>query len=266
MRAGRGFGVVLDAEDRQPLVAHAFEGLVVEVDVAGLDVGGKRGGIDGEAVVLGGDLDLARSLVADRLVGAAVAELELERLAAEGLAQELVAQADAEDRDTARLGGRPDQGLERLIGFEQRAGSPGPLERKMPSGWCSRIASAGMRAGHDRHAAADLDQVPRDVPLHAEIERHDVRAGVRAGLGSRAGRRLRGARSSSNSRFSPGSQVTLAGHDLARQVAADQAGALPAPWPPGWRRRGRSSRGCPSSPLARASAGPAPGCRSPRCR
>ena len=83
VRAGRGLGVVLDAEDRQARVAEAFEGLVVEVDVAGLDVGGQGRGVDGEAVVLGGDLDLAGALVADRVVGAAVAELELEGRAAE---------------------------------------------------------------------------------------------------------------------------------------------------------------------------------------
>ena len=109
VRTGRGLGVILDAEDRQPLVPQPFEGLVVQVDVAGLDVGGQRGGVDGEAVVLRRDLDLAGPLVADRVIGAAVAELELEGLGAERLAEELVAQADPEDRDAARLGGGPDQ-------------------------------------------------------------------------------------------------------------------------------------------------------------
>ena len=59
MRAGGGLGVVLHAEDGQALVPHALEGLIVQVDVAELDVGGKRGGVDGEAMILGGDLDLA---------------------------------------------------------------------------------------------------------------------------------------------------------------------------------------------------------------
>ncbi len=62
MGAGGGFGVVLDAEDRQMSVSKPFERLVVEVDVARLDVGRQRRGIDGEAVVLSGDLDLARSV------------------------------------------------------------------------------------------------------------------------------------------------------------------------------------------------------------
>ena len=109
VRTGRGLGVILDAEDRQALVPQSLEGLVVQVDVTGLDVGGQRGRVDGEAVVLGRDLDLAGRLVADRVVGASVAELELEGLRAEGLAEELMAQADPEDRDAARLGGGSDQ-------------------------------------------------------------------------------------------------------------------------------------------------------------
>ena len=45
----------------------------------------------------------------------------------------------------------------------------------MPSGSCSRIAAAGVEPGHDRDPAAGLDQVAGDVPLHAEVERDDVR-------------------------------------------------------------------------------------------
>src|SRR5208337_231040 len=109
VRAGGGFGVVLNAENRKPLVAHALGSLVIEIDVAELDVAGKRGRIDREAVVLGGDLDPAGSLVTHRVIGPAMAELELERLASEGLAHDLVSQADAKNRDAARFGGRPDQ-------------------------------------------------------------------------------------------------------------------------------------------------------------
>ena len=65
VRAGGGFGVVLDAEERQRLVAQAFERLVVQVYVGQLDLVGVDGvGIDGEVVVVGGDLDLAGGVVA----------------------------------------------------------------------------------------------------------------------------------------------------------------------------------------------------------
>ena len=57
VRAGGGFGVVLDAEQRQHLVAQALERLVVQVDVGELDFVGVDGvGIDGEVVVVSGDL------------------------------------------------------------------------------------------------------------------------------------------------------------------------------------------------------------------
>ena len=127
--------MVLHAEDRQALVPQALERLIVEVDVAQLDVGWKSGGIDREAMILGGDLDLAGRLVADRVVGAAVAELELEGLAAEGLAENLVPEADAEDRESLATRRRCESrsaapGLLRT----SAPGSPGPFDRKMPSG------------------------------------------------------------------------------------------------------------------------------------
>src|SRR5579885_3588563 len=76
--AGGGLRMILDAEDGQPLVAEPLERLVVQVDVARLDVRRQRRRVDGEPVILRGDLDLARPLVPNRVVGAAMAELELE--------------------------------------------------------------------------------------------------------------------------------------------------------------------------------------------
>jgi len=40
VRAWGGFGVVLDAEQGQVFVAHAFVGVVVEIDVGDFDVAG----------------------------------------------------------------------------------------------------------------------------------------------------------------------------------------------------------------------------------
>ena len=65
-------------------------------------VGRQRIGIDGEAVVLGRDLDLVRGEVLHRVVAAAMAELQLERLPAQRQAEDLMAEADAEDRHVAR--------------------------------------------------------------------------------------------------------------------------------------------------------------------
>ena len=106
VRAGGGLGVVLDAEDRQAGVAEPFEGLVVEVDVAGLDVGGRVAGSTAKPwfwVVI--STLPVRSLRTGWLAPR-WPNLSLKVLRAEGLAEELVAQADAEDRD-ARATRRP---------------------------------------------------------------------------------------------------------------------------------------------------------------
>jgi hypothetical protein len=61
-------------------VAEAFDGVVVQVDVRDHTTGVfERFAIDREAVVLAGDLDPAGVEVLDRLLAAAMAELQLER-------------------------------------------------------------------------------------------------------------------------------------------------------------------------------------------
>ena len=58
--AGRGFRVILHAEQRQISVAQAFERVVVEIDVREFDFAlRQRIGIDGEVVIVGGDFDFA---------------------------------------------------------------------------------------------------------------------------------------------------------------------------------------------------------------
>ena len=63
-----------------------------------LNAVGQRLRVDREAVVHRGDLDLAGGQVLDRVVGAVVALMHLHGLAAEGEAEHLVAEADAEGR------------------------------------------------------------------------------------------------------------------------------------------------------------------------
>ena len=70
---------------------------------------GERVGIDGEAVIVRCDLDPVRHLVQNRVVRAAVPEFELVGLAAQRQTENLLAEADAEDRfladQLANLGG-----------------------------------------------------------------------------------------------------------------------------------------------------------------
>ena len=69
--------MILDAEDGQVLVPHAFERLIVQVDVRQLDVAGKGLWVDGEPVVLSRDLDLAGPFVPDGVIGARCPNLSL---------------------------------------------------------------------------------------------------------------------------------------------------------------------------------------------
>ncbi len=72
----------------------------------------ERGRVDGVVVVLRGDFDLAGVEVLDGMVGAVVAELELVGLAAKRQAEDLVAEADAEER---RLAGEVADVLLRVV-------------------------------------------------------------------------------------------------------------------------------------------------------
>ena len=99
MRTRRSFRVVLNAEGRQRVVFHAFDRLVVEVDVRNsnfLQVQAVR--IDGEAVILRRDLHLVQIRVQHRLIPAVVSELQLVCPAAEGQPHDLMPEADPEDR------------------------------------------------------------------------------------------------------------------------------------------------------------------------
>src|SRR6266568_3625316 len=102
VRAGRRLRVILDAEERQRLVPQALERLVVQVHVGERDCARlERIRIDRETVVLRRDFDLLRFQIQHRMVPAVMAELQLVGAAAEREADDLVAEADAEDGDAA---------------------------------------------------------------------------------------------------------------------------------------------------------------------
>lgn len=94
--------MVLDTKSARVLGAQAFAGGIVEARVGDGDSRGKRVRVEGEGVVLGGDGDFSRRGVLDGVVRPVVAELEFKRLAAQGLAQNLMAQADAGDGHPAQ--------------------------------------------------------------------------------------------------------------------------------------------------------------------
>ncbi len=149
MRAGSGFGMVLHREDRQRLVSQAGDGVVIEIHVRDLDLGGQARFRNRKPVVMRRYLDLAGRQVLDRLVPAAVAELELVCVAAERLPDKLVPEADAEHR---RLG------FGKLADLVNDAGHRSRIARAVGKKYAVGLQGHHVfRRGisrHDRHAAS----------------------------------------------------------------------------------------------------------------
>ena len=134
--------------------------------------GKRRHDRPGEAVVLTGDQDLPGVLVEHRVVGAMMAELHLHGLAPVAEPEQLVPEADAEGRRCRRRG----------IADRRRSrnrtapGSPGPLDRKTPSGLQRQAPRARRLRRNDGQAASALGEHAQDVVLDAEIVGDDVKS------------------------------------------------------------------------------------------
>ncbi|OOL28542.1 hypothetical protein GQ85_31725, partial [Rhodococcus rhodochrous] len=176
--AGRGLRVELHGEGGPVEQAQALDDLVVQGPVGDLDAAEARlrrldrlaeGGVHGEAVVLGGDGHAARGLDQHRLVRAAVAELQLVGVEAERAAEDLVAEADAEERQA----GVEDLAQQLHLGVcrGRVAGAVGQEDAVRVHG-----ADAGQVRGRGQHVHADAagGQVPRRGGLDAEVEGGDL--------------------------------------------------------------------------------------------
>src|SRR5271157_4334357 len=99
LRAGAGLGMILHAEERHRSMAQALERVVIQVDVGQVYVARlKRIGIDGEVVIVAGDLHFARIHLLHRMIAAVMSELELISLASKSDPDQLVPETDSEDR------------------------------------------------------------------------------------------------------------------------------------------------------------------------
>ncbi len=99
MRACRSLRMILHGEDRKSSVAHPFQTLVVEVDMSDLHLARRKGvHIHAEPMILGSNLNFPVKQVLYGLVRSPVAEFQLIRFPPHGQPQELVAQADSENR------------------------------------------------------------------------------------------------------------------------------------------------------------------------
>src|SRR2546430_3053561 len=190
MWARRRLRVVLDRENRVLPVLHSFTLSVVEVmvrDLKRLRAGyASRLSPHRESVVLRRDKYLSRRKIAHWMVPAPMPIRQLHRFPSEGQTQQLVAQADAKNRNAA-VGEVPDRGdgvadgggVARAVRQEDTVGSEVPDRR------------GRRRRGDDRHATSLLDEEPQDVALHPVVERDDVMSRVRGSFRVRVWNRRR---------------------------------------------------------------------------
>ena len=129
---------------------------------------------DCEAVVHAGDLDLAGigavAEALDRVVGAAVALEHLGRSSADREREQLMAEADAEQRQLS---------VQHLADdgdciFARRGGVAGAVREEKAVGVVRHYFGEGGGGGEDGYPRSSLDQVAEDVALGAIVDRDDV--------------------------------------------------------------------------------------------
>ena len=181
-----------------------------------LEIGRQRGLVHGEAVVLRGDLHLARGEIHHRLVGAAVAKRELEGLGPAGEGEQLVAEADAKHRHL------PDESFDGFDTVAEHLGIAGAVGEKHAVGLVGEHLGGGRAAGQHGHVAAHAREVAGDVPLHAVIEGDHLLLSCPGCDRSRVApfERLRHGLRPFVERFRP--RGGPFGHHFANEVAADE--------------------------------------------
>lgn len=91
VRTGRSLGVILHREQRQVLVPHALQRVVVKIDVRQLDFARRqRIGINREVVIVRRDLDLAGVQLFHGMIPPMMAEFQLVGFAAQSDARQLM--------------------------------------------------------------------------------------------------------------------------------------------------------------------------------
>src|SRR4029077_5277614 len=183
VRAGAGLRVVLDGAAGDVLQHEAFDSAVIEVEVGELRLAEVRlpanrlvaldglvaaGAQDREAMILRGDVDPARLQVLDRMVGAAMPEGELVGLEADGATEQLVAEADADDR---LLVGRPADLLDDVVARSRVAR---PIREEYQVRLPGEYALGRRVVRQEGHPAATLLELADDRQLDAGIDPYNV--------------------------------------------------------------------------------------------
>src|SRR5262249_3515269 len=157
---GRSLRMVLDRKRRQAAVTESLARAVVEIDVSRHPSRAfYRCRIHREAVILRRDLDLTGREIPHRVVRAVMAKGQLVRLAARGQAEDLVAEANAEDRQPSQ------QGAHRVgeIGHRLRVAR---AVREKHAVWLELEHGVGRRRRrYDGDVTADGGELAQDVEL-----------------------------------------------------------------------------------------------------
>ena len=156
-------------------VAEALHGPVVEVDLADPEAGPLRDRRpdDLDLVVLGRDLDQPELEVADRVVRAVVAEPEPRRLGARGPSDDLVSQADPEQRPAV-----VDDRLRQRHGSVQAGRIPGAGRQDQAVDVGGEGDGGRDRVGQDAHPGPAASHREDDVRLEPEVHDPDQRTTV----------------------------------------------------------------------------------------
>src|SRR5260370_23111965 len=171
VRAGAGFRVILQAEERLGLVALAFVGVIVQVDVGDFHfAGGQRIGVHAEAVILRGDFHLLGQQILYGMLRAVVAEFEFEGFSAERQAAQVVAEASSEYRDAS------DELANICDGVMDRLGVAGAIGEKHAIGAHFQNFFSGSLRGHYGNFAMMVDQQAQNILLDAKVVRDDAKA------------------------------------------------------------------------------------------
>src|SRR5690606_35647513 len=125
-----------------------------------------------EAVVLRGDVDAPARQVLDRVVGAAMAEGELERLQPERPGEQLVAEADPDHRAL------PEQLAYGRDDVVERGRVAGPVGEEDQVRIALEHVGGRARAGQQREPGATGVQPLHDRALDTGVDHYDVRPGA----------------------------------------------------------------------------------------
>ena len=167
VRAGGGFGVVLDGEDGVFRRTGAFHGAVIQVDMSDFGIGGEVLAVGGEAVVLSGDFDFTSAQILHGLVASAVTELEFVGLSAGGVSQKLMTEANSKEGSAA------DEFTYFGMNIVEGRGVAGAVGEKDAVRAHGEDVFGRSGGGHDGDIETFLTEAAQDVALNTKIVGHD---------------------------------------------------------------------------------------------